>query len=247
MCNGGIDASTVLDKHLDPNHHCKEILNGDMWVADTLNPSKGLCHTMSCGMPTFICLPRRDLLEIFDSGQNLCSVIHLRAKSQSGSLSTGKCNHVFIDKKNKYSCVSAYPGRAERGVQSGLYRLHHGFKSVMWDAIQKLLKQAEYAFDRYMGTEIEWHIVEARKRVKYATMKPSPEACGAKSSQYFNGVAFGINVYLRSHTDKNLTFSIVQAHINIKKYEISDSIVCYFTFPRIGTAVALRPCRKHFA
>jgi hypothetical protein len=48
-----------------------------------------------------------------------------------------------------------------------------------------------------MDTDIVWHIVKARKRDKYATGKPSPEACGAKSSQYFNSVAFGINVYLR--------------------------------------------------
>ncbi len=53
VCNGGIDASTVLDKHMDHNHYCLQILNGDMSVADTLNPSKGLHHTMPCGMPTF--------------------------------------------------------------------------------------------------------------------------------------------------------------------------------------------------
>ncbi len=91
-------------------------------VADTLNPSKGLHHTMPCGEPIFICLPRPDLLEIFDSGQSLCSAMLSCAKSQSGSLSRGEYNHVFIDKKNKYSCVGAYPSKAERGVQSGLYR-----------------------------------------------------------------------------------------------------------------------------
>ncbi len=95
MCNGGIDASTVLDEHLDCNHHCIQTSNGDMWVADTLNPSKGLRHTMPCGMPTFIRLPRQDSLEIFGSCQNLCSAMCLCAKSQSGSLSRGKCNHAM--------------------------------------------------------------------------------------------------------------------------------------------------------
>ena len=54
-------------------------------------------------------------------------------------------------------------------------------------------------------------------------------------------MGFGINVYLRSHTDQDFMMSIVQAHIDERHYTASDSIVCYICFPRIGTAVALRP------
>ncbi len=35
--------------------------------------------------------------------------------------------------------------------------------------------------------------------------------------------------------------SIVQAHINNHDYQVDDMILCYFAFPRIGTAVALWP------
>ncbi len=35
--------------------------------------------------------------------------------------------------------------------------------------------------------------------------------------------------------------SIVQAHIDNHDYQLNDRIVCYFAFPRIGIAVALRP------
>jgi hypothetical protein len=35
--------------------------------------------------------------------------------------------------------------------------------------------------------------------------------------------------------------SIVQVHINNHDYQVDDRILCYITFPRIGTAVALRP------
>jgi hypothetical protein len=35
--------------------------------------------------------------------------------------------------------------------------------------------------------------------------------------------------------------SIVQAHIDNHDYHNNDRIVCYFAFPRIGLAVALRP------
>jgi hypothetical protein len=35
--------------------------------------------------------------------------------------------------------------------------------------------------------------------------------------------------------------SIVQAHIDNHDYQVDDRILCYFAFPRIGTAVALWP------
>ena len=35
--------------------------------------------------------------------------------------------------------------------------------------------------------------------------------------------------------------SIVQAHIDNHDYANDDKIICYFAFPRIGAAVALRP------
>jgi beta-galactosidase beta subunit len=35
--------------------------------------------------------------------------------------------------------------------------------------------------------------------------------------------------------------SIVQAHIDNNDYQVDDRILCYFAFPRIGTAVALQP------
>ena len=57
----------------------------------------------------------------------------------------------------------------------------------------------------------------------------------------YNGMGFGINVYLRSHVDQDFTFSIVQAHIDNHDYIVNDKIVCYFAFPQIGIAVALRP------
>ncbi len=38
-----------------------------------------------------------------------------------------------------------------------------------------------------------------------------------------------------------LQMSIVQAHIDNHDYANDDKIICYFAFPRIGVAVALRP------
>jgi hypothetical protein len=73
----------------------------------------------------------------------------------------------------KYCCIGAQPGRAKRGALSGLYRLKNGFPSNGWDSIHKLLKHAEYAFDRFMDTDIIRHISCARSRVNFKTMEPS--------------------------------------------------------------------------
>jgi hypothetical protein len=39
--------------------------------------------------------------------------------------------------------------------------------------------------------------------------------------------------------------SFVQAHIDNRKYQVDDRILCYFAFPRIGTTVALWPGDFH--
>jgi hypothetical protein len=72
-------------------------------------------------------------------------------------------------------------------------------------------------------------------------MEPSPSSTHKKLARYYNGLGFGINVYLRSHIDRNFTMSIVQVHINNHNYQVDDRISCYFAFPGIGTAVALQP------
>ena len=59
-------------------------------------------------------------------------------------------------------------------------------------------------------------------------------------ARYYNGVCFGVNVYLRCHVDDDFTMSMVQVHMD-QLYQMNDHIVCYFCFPRIGVCVALRP------
>jgi hypothetical protein len=69
---------------------------------------------------------------------------------------------VFTDGGNKYCCVSVQPERTERGVQSGLYRMKHGFPCAEWDVIHKVLKRGEHAFDMFMDTKMIQHISYAR-------------------------------------------------------------------------------------
>ncbi len=72
-------------------------------------------------------------------------------------------------------------------------------------------------------------------------MEPFPSSTHKKLGRYYNELGFGINVYLRSHIDRDFTMSIVQAHIDNHDYQVDDRILCYFAFLRNGTAVALWP------
>jgi hypothetical protein len=77
--------------------------------------------------------------------------------------------------------------------------------------------------------------------VEFTTMTPSLFSPNQKSARYYNGLGFGLNVFLRSHIDQDFTMSTVQAHINNHDYQVNNRIICYFAFPRIGIAVAFWP------
>ena len=243
VCDGGENESDGIQNRPDiDGATCLRVRDGDIWVSDTKCSSIGLRHILpGASFPTFIRLPRSESLAIMNNGRTICHAMILCALSQNQSLSRGKKNHVFTEGDNKYCCVGTRPGRAERGIHSGLYRVTQGFPCKEWDNIHKVLKRAEHAFDTIMNTEIIRHISCARSRVRFDTMSPSPCSPNQKSARYYNGLGFGLNVFLRSHIDRDFTMSIVQAHIDNHDYQLNDRIVCYFAFPRIGIAVALRP------
>jgi hypothetical protein len=243
VCDGG----DTTDDAIQPNSscsgvYCLHIHDGDLWVADRINASLGLRFIWPGEtLPIFIGLPRNESLGIMNDGRSICSAIRSCASTQQQLLARGTQNHVFMENGNKYCCVGAHPGRAKRGVLSGLYRLKNGIPSNKWDSIHKLLKCTEYAFDRFMDTDIIRHISCARLRVNFKTMEPSTSSSYQKTARYYNGLGFGINLYLKSHIDQDFTMSIVQAHTNNRDYQVNNKILCYFEFPRIDLAVALWP------
>jgi hypothetical protein len=66
------------------------------------------------------------------NGKKICAAMRSCAQTQTKSLSRGTRNYVFTDHDNKYYSVGAQPGRAEKGVQSGLYKMKHGFLNHHW-------------------------------------------------------------------------------------------------------------------
>jgi hypothetical protein len=61
------------------------------------------------------------------NGKKICAAMRSCSQKQPKSLSKGKRDHVFTDHDDEYSSVGTQPGRAEKGVQSGLHKTKHGF------------------------------------------------------------------------------------------------------------------------
>ena len=129
--------------------------------------------------------------------------------------------------------------RASHGVSDAT---HHRDKmpSHAWNCILDMLMKIENALTSYVQTDVIRNLNYARELLNFKTM-PSHNSCDGQSANIFGGVAFGINVHLACHTDKDYTYSVVSVHLPCHQYELNDLIVAYFCFPRIGVAVALRP------
>ena len=102
-------------------------------VADTVNHCKGLGYILpGKSSPVFIRLPRNNAIAILNNGRSICQAMSMCAMTQRQSLSRGKGTHVFTEGGNKYCCIGSQPGKAERGVQSGLYRMKYGLQCKDW-------------------------------------------------------------------------------------------------------------------
>ncbi len=129
VCNEG----DTTDDAIQPNSSCSSIYclcirDGDLWVADTITASLGLRFIWPGEtLPVFIRLPKNESLGVMNDGRSICSAMRSCTSTQQQLLARGTQNHVFTENGNKYCCVGAQPGRAKRGVLSGLYRLKNGF------------------------------------------------------------------------------------------------------------------------
>jgi hypothetical protein len=104
--------------------------------------------------PVLIRLPREKSLPIMEHVCCVCEAMHSCALTQPHSLSLGGQSHVFTDTNNKYYCIGAQPGHAEKEIQSSLYKLKYGFCNTDCDALLHVLKCAEHAFNMFGDTDV---------------------------------------------------------------------------------------------
>ncbi len=105
----------------------------------------------------------------------------------------------------------------------------------------KLMKHDECCFESIADHQVISHIFHTKKVVPFKTMN-IPSCNSVTPLKYYDGLAFGCNVFLQCHTDLDYAMSISQVHLKEKnKYEFHDDIVVYFCFPTMGVAVPLCP------
>jgi hypothetical protein len=80
----------------------------------------------------------------------------------------------------------------------------------------------------------------ASQLVPFATF---PGAKKGNRTRMFSSIATALNVCLNSHKDVDAFYGVVTTLVDDhnKTFLLDDTITCYFTFPTLGFAVALRP------
>jgi hypothetical protein len=106
-----------------------------------------------------------------------------------------------------------------------------------------MMKRAERSFRVIAEHSVLSHLQQAKKLVPFKTFTADrPKNPSAFNAQFFGGIAFGTNVFLRCHMDADFTMSIIQVFLKGKsEYLSEDDVVVYFCFPTIGVAVPLCP------
>ena len=212
----------------------------DLYIEDEVRGDIGLAFPRKDGITPFIRLPRDVSLSIIaECGlPKIYSALEACEKLRPAALSRSNKKRVFTDygKQVTYACVGPQPSRNSQIVHNHPSFMdslpNHHWRSLVW-----LMKQAEMSFKAMADHSVISHLFHAKKLVPFKTFQSS-----TFSSDFFGGIAFGTNVFLRCHTDDDFTMSICQVFLKGRsEYLLTDHVVAYFCFPTLGAAVPLRP------
>ena len=235
--DGGVDVPTAPPSNPDVSGwSCHRIVDGVLDVCSPPSCNQGLMYQDKGMDPSFILLPRNEALKLNSDARDLCTAMANVARKKN-KLVRGASKTVFGN--SKYCCVGSRARRNAPGVEPGEFNLV-GASTEDWDTIVSAVKRSEHAFFSYSGTDVIRHIKAARELSPWESIRPS-KATDGTATQIFNGIAFGVNVYLRVHVDLDFTYSVIQVHTDNCDYGLMDDVVCYFSFPRLGVAVPLKP------
>jgi hypothetical protein len=219
------------------------ICDGELYVADTKRSNMGLVHFDQNGDTVFIRAPRKAALEITKMSDEkvltkYCKSLHYAEMAQRGSLFRSVDKGVYTD--SKYGCAGVQPCRASPGVRDASYH-KRSMPSAHWNNLVETLFDVEKVVATFVSTEELRRVNFAKELIGYKTMTPTSDDTVVIPCKIFGALAYGRNVHLSCHTDRDFSKSVVSVHIDGKGYKVDDAIVAYFCFPRLGIAVALRP------
>ena len=215
-------------------------------IEDELRGNIGLSFQKIEGVSPFIRLPRQISLDIIaECGlSRIYEAMQECEKLRRVALSRSDRKRVFTDfgKEVTYACVGPQPSRNSKTVRNNPPFMsslpQHHWRSLVW-----VMKRAERSFRAFADHSIISHLHHAKKLIPFKTFNTSTgDEVSTFSSDFFGGIAFGTNVFLRCHTDQDFTMSIFQVFLKGRcKYSLDDEVVAYFCFPTLGVVVPLRP------
>ena len=133
------------------------------------------------------------------------------------ALCRGDASRVFTDygKRVTYACVGPQPSRNSKTVQS-----HPPFMQALpdshWRTLVWMMKRAESSFCLFANHSVLSHLHHAKKLVPFKTFTSARPANPLTfNAQFFVGIAFGTNVFLRCHTDVLLFRYSSRENVNI--------------------------------
>ena len=178
------------------------------------------------------------------SSLSLCDALDAVESKLWASVERGGKKHVIREEKRKYSCIGPACMRAGLGIRPVHYALGKS-ASIHQERILKYFKGIEHLFEMYVDTDQIRLILDAMRFVDATTFTiPISESTSKKrpsqSLRIYGAFASGVNVYLNAHRDNDFTYGATSIHMR-EEYKLSHKIVAYFTFPKLGIAIPLRP------
>mgnify|MGYP006146831185 FL=1 len=219
---------------------------GNLHIEDELSGDMGLSFPRIDGTSPFIRLPRKMSLEIISHVglPAIYDALSHCANLRKVSLSRSSSKRVFTDygEHVQYACVGPQPSRISNSVLDNPPFVA-ALPQRQWEHLVWLMKRAETSFRSIADHCVLSHLHHAKKLVPFKTFTSTGvDKTSSFSSDFFGGIAFGSNVFLRCHTDADFTMSITQVFLKgIPEYHLKDDVIAYFCFPTLGVAVPLRP------
>ena len=220
------------------------------------DPSKGVyCYSEAVKgqqVLEFMVVPRESALKAgnFTKAENVASLLDAmndiaKASPVHNVRQSSSTRLIFTDKKN-YGTAHVYStvgttiplGSKGQNVSSQLEQLEQKGCTKAWNKIHQAVRQAEFAFEQWMPSNIIAATKEAKRLNGYKTYVNSK---GLKSTEHFGAMAYGKNVHLNAHTDEDFAYSVTLIHKKDCEYSLNDDPVIYFAFTSIKQLVPLRP------
>lgn len=228
--------------------HILSIRYGELRIINShlFQPMKGLRYSPPLSSPSQVILvPRRIVLEQsckkITLTTSLCEALEAVEDNMRTSQERGGSKFVIREKCDKYVCVGTQTCRASPGIRSMHYALERTPPQHQ-KRIIRYFRQVEHLFMQFVGTEEIRLVKEAIDLVEAKTFKIADSSSTQRSSStcIYGAFAFGKNVYLNCHWDKDFTYCATSIHMK-KQYSESQDVVAYFAFPRLGFVIPMRP------